>query len=85
MVLGKDAEGQLDRSCEKWTVTKSQGGEECHAYKTSRRKSNWIGHILRRICLLKHIVGLKIEGGIEVMGRRRRRRKKLLDDCKKKI
>jgi hypothetical protein len=22
-----------------------------------RRKANWIGHILRRICIVKHVVG----------------------------
>jgi len=29
VVLEKDGERQLDRSCEKWSVTKSQGGEGC--------------------------------------------------------
>jgi hypothetical protein len=29
-----------------------------------RRKSNWIGHILRRNCLLKHVIEGKIEGWI---------------------
>ena len=29
-----------------------------------RRKTNWIGHILRRDCLLKHVIGGKIEGRI---------------------
>jgi len=27
-----------------------------------RRKANWIGHILRRDCLLKHVIEGKIEG-----------------------
>jgi hypothetical protein len=27
-----------------------------------RRKANWIGHILRRNCLLKHVIEGKIEG-----------------------
>jgi hypothetical protein len=27
-----------------------------------RRKVNWIGHILRRTCLLKHVIEGKIEG-----------------------
>ena len=40
-----------------------------------RRNANWIGHILRRNCLLKHVTGGKIEGKIEVTGRRGRRRK----------
>jgi hypothetical protein len=29
-----------------------------------RRKANWIGHTLRRICLLKHVIKGKIEGKI---------------------
>jgi len=29
---------------------------------TNNRKANWIGHILRRNCLLKHVIGGKIEG-----------------------
>jgi hypothetical protein len=46
------------------------------------RKANWIGHILRRNCLLKHVIEGKIEGRIEVAGRRGRRRKQLLDSLK---
>jgi hypothetical protein len=48
---------------------------------TKRRKSNWIIHILRRNCLVKHIIEGKI-GGKEVIGRRIRRRKQLLDGLK---
>ena len=47
-----------------------------------RRKANWMGHILRENCLLKHVIEGKIEGMIEVMGRRRRRHKQILDDLK---
>ena len=47
-----------------------------------KRKSNWIGHILRRNCLLKRVIEGKIKGDIEVTRRRRRRRKNLLDDLK---
>ena len=50
----------------------------------SKRKANWIGHILRRNCLLQRVIEGKIKGEIEVTGRRRRRRKKLLDDLKEK-
>jgi hypothetical protein len=32
------------------------------------RKDNLIGHILRRNCLLKHVIDGKIEGRIEVPG-----------------
>ena len=46
------------------------------------RKANWIGHILRRNCLLKQVIEGKIKGQIEVTRRRGRRRKKLLDDPK---
>jgi hypothetical protein len=51
-------------------------------HKIKRRKANWIGHILRRNCLLKHIMELKKEGRINVTGRRGRRCNKLLDDLK---
>jgi hypothetical protein len=30
-----------------------------------RRKANWIGHILRRTCLLKCIIEGNVEGGIK--------------------
>jgi len=45
-----------------------------------RRKANWIGHILRRNCPLKHVTEGKIEGRIEVTGRGGRRCKQLLDE-----
>jgi hypothetical protein len=38
-----------------------------------RRKANWIGHIFHRNCPLKHVAEGKIEGRIEIMGRRGRR------------
>jgi len=41
-----------------------------------RRKGNWFVFILRRNCLLKHV----IEGKIVGRGRPGRRRKQLLDD-----
>jgi hypothetical protein len=40
-----------------------------------RRKTNWIGHILRRNRLLTHVIEGKLEGRIEMTGRRGRRRK----------
>jgi hypothetical protein len=45
-----------------------------------KRKANWIGHILRRNCLLKEVIEGKIKGRIEVTRRRGRRRNKLLDN-----
>jgi len=40
-----------------------------------RTNANWIGHIVRRNCLLKHVIEGKIEGWIEVTGGRGGRRK----------
>jgi hypothetical protein len=48
------------------------------------RKTNWIGHILRRNCLLKHVIEGKVEGKRKVKRRRGRRRKQLLDDLKER-
>jgi hypothetical protein len=49
-----------------------------------KRKANWIGHILRRTCLLQQAIEGKIKEGIKVTARRGRRRKKLLDDLKER-
>jgi len=54
-------------------------------HEISKKKVNWIRHILRRNCLLQRVIEGKIkEGGIEVTGRRGRRRRKLLDDLKER-
>jgi hypothetical protein len=47
-----------------------------------KRKAIWIGHILRRNCLLQRVTEGKIQGGIEVTGRQETRRMKLLDDLR---
>ena len=47
-----------------------------------KRKANWMGHILRRNCLLKQVIDRKVKREMEVTRRRERRRKKLLDDPK---
>jgi hypothetical protein len=59
-----------------------QGAEEYPTWNT-KRKANWIGHILRRNYLPQRVTEGKIQGGIEVTGRRGRRRK-LLDDLKER-
>jgi hypothetical protein len=51
-------------------------------HEISKWKANWIGHILRRNCLLKQVIAGEIKEGLEVTGRRGRRRGKLLDDLK---
>jgi len=53
-------------------------------HEVRKRKANWIGHILRRNCLLQRVTEGKVQGGIEVTGRRGRRRRKLLDDLKER-
>ena len=35
-------------------------------HEISKRKANWIGHILRRNCLLQRVIEGKINGEIEV-------------------
>jgi len=53
-------------------------------HEISKRKANWIGHILCRNCLLQGVIEGKVKGGIEVTGIRGRRRRKLLDDLKER-
>jgi hypothetical protein len=73
LILEKAGEVQLDHSCEKWrSIANSQGGKEHHTYNKRRE-----GHILRRNCLLKHVIEGKIERQEDG-----RRRKQLLDDLK---
>jgi hypothetical protein len=53
-------------------IDRARNEEESHRvkgksnilYTTKGRKANWIGHILRRNCLLRHITEGKIEGRI---------------------
>ena len=51
-------------------------------HEITKWKASWIGHILRRKCLLQQVIEGKRKGQIEVTRRRGRRRKKLLDDLK---
>ena len=53
-------------------------------HEITKRKANWIGHILRRNCILQRVIEGKIKGQIEVTRRRGRRRRKLLDDLKER-
>jgi hypothetical protein len=62
-----------DREKEIRSNTQSHGGE---------KYPNWIGHILRRCCLLKDFTEGKLEGRIKETERRGRRCKQLLDDLK---
>jgi hypothetical protein len=49
-----------------------------------KRKANWIGHILRRNCLLQRVTEGKIQGRIEVTRRQGRKRRKLLHGLKER-
>ena len=51
------------------SVTYSQVEEENPTHKKKRRKANWIGYILHRNCLLKHVIEGKIQGRIQVTER----------------
>ena len=53
-------------------------------HEITKRAASWIGHILRRNCLLQRVIEGKTKGGIEMTGRRGRRRRKLLDDLKER-
>jgi hypothetical protein len=53
-------------------------------HEISKSKANWIGHILRRNCLLQGVIEGTIKGETEVTGRRGRRYWKLLDDLKER-
>jgi hypothetical protein len=53
-------------------------------HEISKRKANWIGHILRRNCRLQEIIKGKIKGGIGVTRRQEIRRRKLVDDLKER-
>jgi hypothetical protein len=65
------------RKMEKISLTNHVRNEVLHRVKEERnilhtmkrRKANWIGHILRRNSLLKHVIEGKLEGRIEMTGR----------------
>ena len=63
-------------------LTVKEHGDILH--EINKRNANWIGHILRRNCILQRVIEGMIKGGIEVTGRRGRRRRKLLDDLKER-
>jgi hypothetical protein len=53
-------------------------------HEISKRKANWIGHILRRNCRLQEVIKGKIKGGIRVTRRLEMRRRKLVYDLKER-
>ena len=83
-MLEKDGKDKLDRHVRNEEVLLRVQEQKNILHEISKRKANWIGHILRRNCLLKRVIEGKIKGRIEVTGRRGRRRRKLLDELKEK-
>ena len=51
VVLEKDGEDLLDRSCEKLSITYSQ--KEMNILHKQKRNANWVGHNLRKELLSK--------------------------------
>ena len=81
------------RRIEKISWTDRVGNEEVlHRVRVERNiihtvkrgKANCIGYSWRGNCLLTHVTGRKIEGRIEVTGRRGIRNKQLMDDLEEK-
>ena len=60
-------------------ITYIRGGKVYPTY-IKRKKGNWIGHILPRNCLLKHVFEEEMQG----TGRGGRRRKRLFNGLKEK-
>jgi hypothetical protein len=61
-MLENEGEEQFDRVCEKcWNINRVKQ-ERTILHTMKRRKSNWIGHILRGNCLLKHVIERKVKG-----------------------
>ena len=60
----------------------------CHlkerALQISKRKANWIGHILRRNCLLQRVIEGKKKRGDISEGKTRKKTRELLDDLKER-
>ena len=82
-MLKKVGKEQLDRSCERWSITRvNEGRKILHTLK--RKIDNSIGHFLRRNCLLKSVTKGKMEGNMAVTRRRGRKCKQLLDNLKEK-
>ena len=57
----------------KLSIAYSQGGEEYAGNRKKKKEGYWIGHIWRENCLLKHVIGRKIEGRIGSDGKRRKK------------
>jgi hypothetical protein len=84
MVLEKDGEEHLDRHMRNEEVSLRVKEQRNILLEISKRKANWIGHILRGNCLLRQVIKGKIKGEIEATGKQGKRRRKLLDYLKER-
>jgi hypothetical protein len=62
VVLEKDGEDSLTDRVRNEEILHRVKEERNIVHTIKRRKANWIGHILRRNCLLKHVIERKIKG-----------------------
>jgi hypothetical protein len=74
---------QLDRLCEKRSISRHRVKKERDILQRIKRRANWVDHIFRTNCFLKHVIEEKIERRIEVTVRRGSRCKQLLDKPRK--
>ena len=84
MVLEEDGKDQLTDHVRNEDVLFRVKEQRNILHEIRKRKADWIGHLLRRNCLLQRVIEGKIKVGIEVTGRRGKRRRKLLNDLKER-
>jgi hypothetical protein len=79
VMLKKDWKDHLDRSCDRWSITRVKEGRKI-LHTRKRRIDNWIGNFLRGNFLLKSVN----KGNMAMTRRRGRKYKQLLDNLKEK-
>ena len=70
MVLEKDGKDHWTDHVRNANVLLRVNDHRNILHEIRKRKANWIGHILRRNCLLKQVMEGKIKGEMEVTRRR---------------
>ena len=76
---------KISGTCRKKIEVLPRGKKERYSlHMIFRRKTSWIRHILRRNCLLKHIIEGKIERRPQATERRRRSCMQLVDELNEK-
>jgi hypothetical protein len=83
VMLEEDGEVQFNWLCTNEEVLHRVKVESNILHTIKGRKANWIGCILPRNCLLKHVTEGKIQGGIEVIGMQGTKHKQLLMTLRK--